>query len=307
MSELIEFYEKKRRKILTVIWVITFCIVGICLINFVRTKNKFLNSETSNTPALVDGFYDSYTFRTNKLDEVEITLISESLIIQPVNDDEISIELYGDWNKKNEPKVSCNNGILSIVQKEKRGLNLSKRSVLVKIPSHILSAKTNFNIEIVSGSCELSDIFANNINIENVSGRSFLKNIECKESNIENVSGKIQIENSTINELDANVVSGAVYIEGNFDEISCEAVSGSINVSNKKDFERDCDFSTVSGSIKIHLPSDANAKLDCSTGSGTSFNEFTGTKSKKLKEKIGSGKYELEAESMSGSIEIRKN
>ena len=120
MSELIEFYEKNRRKILTVIWVIIFCIVGICLINFVRTKNKFMNLETSNTPALVDGFYDSYTFRTNKLDEVEIALISESLIIQPINDDEISIELYGDWKKKNEPKVSCNNGILSIVQKEKR-------------------------------------------------------------------------------------------------------------------------------------------------------------------------------------------
>ena len=49
MSELIEFYEKKRRKILTVIWVITFCIVGICLINFVRTKNKFMKNFSSQS------------------------------------------------------------------------------------------------------------------------------------------------------------------------------------------------------------------------------------------------------------------
>lgn len=307
MNSFITFYEKNRKKILSISWVIVFCIIGICLFSYIKTNFSSSNSTKSNTPSLTGTIYNSHIFDADKLDEVKIALVSENLIIQLTNKDELSIDLYGDWNKKNELKISFKNNILSIIQKNKRKNIFSKRSVLVKIPSRILSANTNYNISIVSGSCDISDIIANDINIENVSGQTFLKTVESKETTIENVSGRIQIEDSIINELDANVVSGAINIEGLFDEISCEAVSGSINVYNKKDFDKDCDFSTVSGSIRIHLPANTNAKFDCSTGSGTSFNEFTGTKSKALKEKIGLGNYEIEAESITGSIEIRKN
>lgn len=306
MSNFINFYQKNRKIILIITWILA--IIIICSFSYKSIKSHINYTYSQEDFSIQkEDFYKSQSFKANKIKEIDIRLISEKITIQATEGSEIEIELYGNWKKKNEAKISYKNDILTIIQKNKQNFNISNRFILVKIPSHLLSENTKINIEIISGSCELSDILIKEISIESVSGRSFLKNIECKEASLENVSGRIQIENSSINEVETECVSGSIDIEGMFDEISCNSVSGRIIVNNKKDFDRDCEFSTISGSIKIYLPSTANAELDCSSGSGTSFNEFTGTKSKKLKEKIGSGKYELEAESISGSIEIRKN
>ena len=62
---------------------------------------------------------------------------------------------------------------------------------------------------------------------------------------------------------------------------------------------------TISGTITIDLPANTNAKINCSSGSGSVFCEHTNTKAKSLEEKLGQGSYELEANSMSGSIKIQ--
>ena len=76
--------------------------------------------------------------------------------------------------------------------------------------------------------------------------------------------------------------------------------------TSKKDFESDSDFSAISGSIQLYLPADANPELNCSSTSGHVYSEYHDSKTKKLKDKIGSGLYELKAKSVSGSVKINK-
>lgn len=301
MNNFLDFYKNNRGTILVIIWILAFLLIGFFILG--QVSKRISNSTTAIS---VDNLYKSYTFETTQLNNIEINLISEHLIVQPANDNKITVELYGSWNSQIEPNIDCNNSNLIIKQITKRFFNFGQKFVLVKLPANAVTSNTNFNAELVSGRFEMHDFNLNKMNVETVSGTSFIKNIESEKLNVNSTSGKINIENSTIKELDVYSTSGALNIEGMYNEISAEAVSGKITVTNKKDFERDSDFSAISGSIQLYLPADANPELNCSSTSGHVYSEYHDSKTKKLKDKIGSGLYELKAKSVSGSVKINK-
>ena len=301
MNNFLDFYKNNRGTILVIIWILAFLLIGFFILG--QVSKRISNSTTAIS---VDNLYKSYTFETTQLNNIEINLISENLIVQPANDNKITVELYGSWNSQIEPNIDCNNSNLIIKQITKRFFNFGQKFVLVKLPANAVTSNTNFNAELVSGRFEMHDFNLNKMNVETVSGTSFIKNIESEKLNVNSTSGKINIENSTIKELDVYSTSGALNIEGMYNEISAEAVSGKITVTNKKDFENDSDFSAISGSIQLYLPADANPELNCSSTSGHVYSEYHDSKTKKLKDKIGSGLYELKAKSVSGSVKIYK-
>ena len=301
MNNFLDFYKNNRGTILVIIWILAFLLIGFFILG--QVSKRISNSTTAIS---VDNLYKSYTFETTQLNNIEINLISEHLIVQPANDNKITVELYGSWNSQIEPNIDCNNSNLIIKQITKRFFNFGQKFVLVKLPANAVTSNTNFNAELVSGRFEMHDFNLNKMKVETVSGTSFIKNIESEKLNVNSTSGKINIENSTIKELDVYSTSGALNIEGMYNEISAEAVSGKITVTNKKDFENDSDFSAISGSIQLYLPADANPELNCSSTSGHVYSEYHDSKTKKLKDKIGSGLYELKAKSVSGSVKINK-
>ncbi|MEE1058979.1 MAG: DUF4097 family beta strand repeat-containing protein [Treponema sp.] len=301
MNNFLDFYKNNRGTILVIIWILAFLVIGFFILS--QVSKRISNSTTAISE---NNLYKSYTFETTQLDNIEINLISEHLIVQPANDNKITVELYGSWNSQIEPNIDCNNSNLIIKQKTKRFFNFRQKLVLVKLPVNAVSPNTNFNAVLISGRFEMHDFNLNKMNVETVSGTSFIKNIESEKLDVNSVSGKINIENSTIKELDVYSTSGALNIEGMYNEISAEAVSGKITVTNKKDFENDSDFSAISGSIQLYLPADANPELNCSSTSGHVYSEYHDSKTKKLKDKIGSGLYELKAKSVSGSVKINK-
>lgn len=301
MNNFLDFYKNNRGTILVIIWILAFLLIGFFILGQVSKRIR-----NSTTAISVDNLYKSYTFETTQLNNIEINLISENLIVQPADDNKITVELYGSWNSQIEPTIDCNNSNLIIKQKTKRFFNFGQKFVLVKLPVNAVSPNTNFNAELVSGRFEMHDFNLNKMNVETVSGTSFIKNIESEKLDVNSTSGKINIENSTIKKLDIYSTSGALNIEGMYNEISAEAVSGKITVTNKKDFENDSDFSAISGSIQLYLPADANPELNCSSTSGHVYSEYHDSKTKKLKDKIGSGLYELKAKSVSGSVKIYK-
>ena len=307
MSNFTDFYEKNRKLILSLLWIFAVLIIAGTIVKNTFGSDSFLSFEDDSTLQSLeeDEIYDTYSFNANKIEDIQIALVAEKLSIQPVNSNEITVELYGPWSKKLEPEVSYTNNTLIIKQKQKNGVNLHKRSVVVKLPAEKITQNTITKIENVSGSVQLSDFEMSKINISNVSGSIKLSNIVCKSSNLECVSGSVKIENCSIEDLEIATVSGSIKSEGYFDELDADAVSGSIKVLNQKDFTKDSSFSTISGAITIDLPSDTNAKIDCSSTSGSVLCEHTNTKSKSVDQKLGSGFYELEANSMSGSIKIQ--
>lgn len=307
MSNFTDFYEKNRKLILSLLWIFAVLIIAGTIVKNTFGSDSFLSFEDDSTLQSLeeDEIYNTYSFYANKIEDIQIALVAEKLSIQPVNSNEITVELYGTWSKKFEPEVSYTNNTLIIKQKQKNGVNLHKRSVVVKLPAEKITQNTITKIENVSGSVQLSDFEMSKLNISNVSGSIKLSNIVCKSSNLECVSGSVKIENCSIEDLEIATVSGSIKSEGYFDELNADAVSGSIKVLNQKDFTKDSSFSTISGAITIDLPSDTNAKIDCSSTSGSVLCEHTNTKSKSVDQKLGSGFYELEANSMSGSIKIQ--
>ena len=307
MSNFTDFYEKNRKLILSLLWIFAVLIIVVTIVKNGFGGDSFSSFEDEQTLQSIaeDGIYNTYSFNANKIDDIQISLVAEKLTVQPVNTNEITVELYGTWSKKLEPEVSYTNNTLTIKQKQKNGVNLHKRSVVVKLPSEKITQNTITKIENVSGSVQLSDFEMSKLNISNVSGSIKLSNIVCKSSNLECVSGSVKVENCSIDSVEIATVSGSIKAEGYFDELDADAVSGSIKVQNQKDFTKDSSFSTISGAITIDLPSDTNAIIDCSSTSGSVLCEHTNTKAKSVDQKLGNGTYELEANSMSGSIKIQ--
>lgn len=307
MSNFTDFYEKNRKLILSLLWIFAVLIIVVTIVKNGFGGDSFSSFEDEQTLQSLeeDGIYNTYSFNANKIEDIQISLVAEKLTVQPVNTNEITVELYGTWSKKLEPEVSYTNNTLTIKQKQKNGVNLHKRSVVVKLPSEKITQNTITKIENVSGSIQLSDFEMSKLNISNVSGSIKLSNIVCKSSNLECVSGSVKVENCSIDSVEIATVSGSIKAEGYFDELDADAVSGSIKVLNQKDFTKDSSFSTISGAITIDLPSDTNAIIDCSSTSGSVLCEHTNTKAKSVDQKLGNGTYELEANSMSGSIKIQ--
>ena len=225
MNNFLDFYKNNRGTILVIIWILAFLLIGFFIIG--QVSKRISNSTTAIS---VDNLYKSYTFETTQLNNIEINLISEHLIVQPANDNKITVELYGSWNSQIEPNIDCNNSNLIIKQITKRFFNFGQKFVLVKLPANAVTSNTNFNAELVSGRFEMHDFNLNKMKVETVSGTSFIKNIESEKLNVNSTSGKINIENSTIKKLDIYSTSGALNIEGMYNEISAEAVSGKIGL-----------------------------------------------------------------------------
>lgn len=260
--------------------------------------NKFLASQSIND------LYSTFTIDSDKLEDVRVSLISESLEIEKAEDDKITIELYGSWTKDNEPKTSYKNNLL-IIEQDKD--SLYTRALKLKLPKQSITENTNINAKLVSGILKVTDFCLNKLDVENTSGLIEVKDTATRITNAKNVSGIIRAENCNFEDFKAENISGSVYAEGTFSKIESNVVSGGISITNKKDFEKDSTFNAISGTITIELPENNNAKLKCETKSGTVRNELTNSKGKNITESMGNGTYFLEASTESGSITITKN
>lgn len=260
--------------------------------------NKFLASQSIND------LYSTFTIDSDKLEDVRVSLISESLEIEKAEDDKITIELYGSWTKDNEPKTSYKNNLL-IIEQDKN--SLYTRALKLKLPKQSITENTNINAKLVSGILKVTDFCLNKLDVENTSGLIEIKDTTTRITNAKNVSGIIRAENCNFEDFKAENISGSVYAEGAFSKIESNVVSGGISITNKKDFEKDSTFNAISGTITIELPENNNAKLKCETKSGTVRNELTNSKGKNITESMGNGTYSLKASTESGSITITKN
>ena len=260
--------------------------------------NKFLASQS------VNDLYSTFAMESEKLDDIRVSLISESLEIEKAEDDKITIELYGSWTKENEPNTTCKNNML-IIEQDKN--SLYTRSLKLKLPEQCITDNTNINAKLVSGILKVTDFCLNKLDVENTSGLIEVKETTTRITNAKNVSGIIRVENCNFEDFNTENISGSIYANGNFNKINAKTVSGGVNVSTKKDFEADCNFGVVSGSITLDLPENINATFDCTAFAENAYIEHINAKGKTIKAQAGTGSYKITAKTESGSIFINKN
>ena len=127
MSNFTDFYEKNRKLILPILWIFAVLIIAVIIVKNNFGSDSFSSFEDDSTFQSLeeDEIYNTYSFNANKIDDIQISLVAEKLTVQPVNTNEITVELYGTWSKKLEPEVSYTNNTLIINTKKSKNQHIN--------------------------------------------------------------------------------------------------------------------------------------------------------------------------------------
>lgn len=325
------------RIILGFIWIAVAAVLCFVLIKNVRgNKSKlFGNGITinSNGISILNGGGDSESlYREDKysaenLSKAVINLSNEALRIEPVDGNEIIVELRGSgWSTENEPTVKMEKGVFTVETHKLINVSILSRTVIVKFPKNAVK-DGNFILEgnSISGSVRIKNIDFKSLLASSQSGSVHLENAKASVAELKSTSGSVRV-NADIDDLTANSSSGSVHVEGKckevhvksisgsvrldgaFEQIEASSTSGSVHCKSSTILTKDSSAKTVSGSVRMELPSNSSFKVRYSTTSGSYSNEFTDAHGNKHgSETVGSGNINLSVESVSGSVRIAKN
>lgn len=214
-----------------------------------------------------------------------------------------------------------------------------KKKLTVKIPVDMISeikveaVSTNVNldlqynisevdIETVSGDIRLNGIQTKNsaddeIDVQTTSGKIELYGCSSSKLKCESTSGNITADGVFDGEAKFSAVSGKLELSGIFKKLKCSTVSGNINVMyDSGDIESHkeclsslgkCSIDTVSGTARLicaEFPCGFVADMDTVSGS---FSSDFATSSANNEYTYGQGEFEIDFESVSGSLKINRS
>lgn len=148
------------------------------------------------------------------------------------------------------------------------------------------------------------DWIAAGIEISAVSSNVTVELSEVQEAKIETVSGDIDIRCERSKEISFTTVSGHAGFTGSCEELDCDSVSGNCMVAlfgNAKEIQME----SISGDLEIVLDGQLGFTAQIDSVSGGVRSDFTTSVSNDI-HTYGDGSIRIEAETVSGSIRIRK-
>lgn len=145
---------------------------------------------------------------------------------------------------------------------------------------------------------------ARDLHIESVSADIRANGITAGSFDIENVSGYCDLAECIIDELDVETVSGRVDLMGSVRIASLEAVSADCTLTLSAG-TKEIDLDSVSGDLTVYLPADQGFTASIDGLSGDISTDFPTTTSAGT-HIHGDGSCKIEAEGVSGNISIWK-
>ena len=129
--------------------------------------------------------------------------------------------------------------------------------------------------------------------------------------NASTVNGDLTVT-GTAGDIDASTVNGDVEALSTNGRVDASTVNGSIHVRNGRALTEDVEYSTVNGSVTIELPANSNASIHFSTVNGRIETEFPVTldgniNPRRIRANIGTGGPRIRANTVNGSIRLRRN
>jgi DUF4097 and DUF4098 domain-containing protein YvlB len=161
----------------------------------------------------------------------------------------------------------------------------------------VRSAAPEVDVESVSGDVSFAAPKVNpdgRAHLQTVSGNIDAKNLGGRVK-LETVSGDIGLDDATVRELETGTVSGDVRLH------VTPAAHARLHLES------------MSGDVRLYVPENISAHVDASTFSGDIHSDFGKARTKdhgpgsSLDAKIGDGDGEIDMQSFSGSLELRKN
>ena len=148
------------------------------------------------------------------------------------------------------------------------------------------------------------DWIAAGIEISAVSSNVTVELPEVQEAKVETVSGNIDIRCERSKEISFTTVSGHAGFTGNCEELDCESVSGNCKVALDGS-AKEIQMESISGDLEIVLDGQLGFTAQIDSVSGGVRSDFTTSVSNDI-HTYGDGSIRIEAETVSGSIRIRK-
>lgn len=175
-------------------------------------------------------------------------------------------------------------------------IRYSKESIQLGI--HVTSPNKQLTVYVPQ------DWIAAGIEISAVSSNVTVELPEVQEAKIETVSGNIDIRCERSKEISFTTVSGHARFTGNCEELDCESVSGNCKVALYGS-AKEIQMESISGDLEIVLDGQLGFTAQIDSVSGSVRSDFPTSVSNDI-HTYGDGSIQIEAETVSGGIRIRK-
>ncbi len=148
------------------------------------------------------------------------------------------------------------------------------------------------------------DFVLNALSVDTASADLSVTDMSIGEADVDGASGRCRFENCQLGSLSVDTVSGDVFVSGTATELDLDCVSSSIQ-AQLTNVPNEISSDTTSGSLELTLPKDAGFTLELETISGNFRSDFDTTKNGSIY-RCGDGRCEIEVDSVSGGVTIRK-
>lgn len=234
-------------------------------------------------------------FSISDITNLKIELSSHDLYFQTIHGDEISVEVYCNYEKK-APKVSLSNSTLKITSPSNISMAHIVSSVYIYIPDNFKFNQTEINL--TSGNVVIENFMASEAYFSLTSGNLKAEYMEIPRTKLRFTSGNSKIEEFRGESLIYEVTSGnidlykfngenlsieATSADIELEDIDCEyfdiyCTSGTIDVYLTEMIEATSRISSTSGNISLRVPANSNFEVTVDSNSGDFIDKISGRK-----------------------------
>ena len=271
---------------LAAIMIGSFAIAFVLMISTGGGGLSFFSSGEDGFSKTID---HSISYDAEDYTSIKINTASADVKLIPTDGDEIDFHFYGEAsisNEKHLPKLVVEPSGQSLTAKIEYpriinfGVSFSRSKLDVLIPRKFIE---DIEVSTASGSIHASDLKVKNFQAESASGKLSLDGLQTDKAITKTMSGSIQIEHFT-GALQASSLSGKIYSQ-------LDALDSDLNIKNTSG-KHDAGFDMLAKSVSGKITHNFLADMKNSPGS------------KRTEAIVGSGEYDINLETVSGSILI---
>lgn len=234
-------------------------------------------------------------YSTADVDNLKVRLSSENIYFKTIYGDEITVEVYCNFDKK-APEVTLEGNTLKMSRKSKQTISgiYYESSIYVYLPENYKFTKSD--ILLTSGNCEIEDFMASEAYFSFTSGNLKADYLEIPTVEITTTSGDVRINEYRGQNLVAKETSGNFTInsfkgesfsidstsgEINLNRVSADyfeiySTSGNVDLKLSQMIEATSRINTTSGEIELRVPRDSDFEITVDTSSGDFEDRITG-------------------------------
>lgn len=236
-------------------------------------------------------------FNAVDVNSIVIDVVDTDVNIIPATGNEIGIDFYGN--------VTSN-------------LSAGKPELVTELKNGVLSINIEYPKTITIGLVNLSHLyldvyvpedFSTDMKVTTVSGNLGIEKFNIEDFYFKSISGHIKADSLSTRSLKLQTTSGKVNLSDVEGDIDINTVSGGVT-AGLKSFNDNLKVKTISGEVNLSLPDDSEFGFKLGSVSGRIVNEFsskiTFADGSKLEGSVGKDSFNIDVNTVSGSIKIIK-